>query len=163
MINLLFILIVAIVLCFAFVCFYGAPFVPTRKKWAEKALEMVKLGKDDLVVDLGSGSGTILKMLSKKGVRSIGYEINPLLWILSKARFMFVRCTNVKLANFWAQNLPNDATVVYVFAVARDAKRLEEYFETQSRKRQFSVITFGFRLPSKKNIKQTDGAFLYKF
>ena len=163
MINLPYVLGVLIILSFASVCFFGAPFVPTRRKWAKEALGMVKFGKDDLVVDLGSGSGTILKLLSKRGIKSVGYELNPLLWVISKIRFMFVNLVEVKLTNFWTQDLPEETSVVYVFAVTRDADRLVKYFNNQSKQRRFVVITFGLELPTKKNIKHTNGAFLYKF
>lgn len=163
MINLFYILGVLIILSFAFVCFFGAPFVPTRKKWAKEALDMVELSDKDLVVDLGSGTGTILKLLDDKIIPSIGYEMNPILWFMSKVRFMFSKNVNVKLSNFWKQDLPEKTTVVYVFAIVRDARKLEEYFKNQSKNRQIKVITFGFELPNKKSLKHTKGAFLYQF
>ena len=163
MINTIFFLVVAIILCFAWVCFFGAPFVPTRKKWAQEALNLVKLTKDDFVVDLGSGSGTILKILSNQRIRSVGYELNPILWVISKIRFIFSNFARVELANFWKQDLPKQTTVVYVFAVVRDAKKLEKYFTRQSQNSSIKVITFGFKLPNKNVIKRTNGAFLYQF
>lgn len=163
MINLLYILGVIIILSFAFVCFFGAPFVPTRKKWAKEALGMVKLSGQDLVIDLGSGNGTILRLLEKQNVKSIGYEINPILWLISKIRFLFSKTANVKLANFWNQNLPEKTTVVYVFALVRDKNKLEKYLKKQSKNRPIKVITFGFALPNYKSLERTKGAFLYQF
>jgi SAM-dependent methyltransferases related to tRNA (uracil-5-)-methyltransferase len=163
MTDVIYFVVIIVILCFTWVCFFGAPFVPTRKKWAQMALDLVKLTKDDFVVDLGSGSGTILRLLADQKVRSIGYEINPILWAVSKIRFVFTNLTQVEFANFWTQDLPKQTTVVYVFAVVRDANKLEKYFEKQSENRSIKVITFGFRLPNKKIIKRTKGAFLYHF
>jgi SAM-dependent methyltransferase len=156
-------LILAVVMCFAFVCFFGAPFVPTRKRWAEQALNLVKFNERDLVVDLGSGSGTILKLLARRGVRSIGYELNPIMWLISKVRFLTTDLASVKFGNFWRQDLPKNTTLVYVFAVVRDAEKLEKYLAKQAKGRKLKVITFGFKLPTKKVVKHTKGAFLYQF
>jgi hypothetical protein len=151
-----------VVLSFAWVCFFGAPFVPTRKRWAEAALELAEIKKSDLVVDLGSGSGTILKILSAAGVRSVGFELNPILWVVSSLRFWFTGLATVRLANFWRRDLPVGTTVVYVFAVVRDAAKLEKYLTKQSQG-GLKVITFGFELPTKKVVKRAGGGFLYQF
>jgi hypothetical protein len=161
--DFLYILGVLVVLSFAWVCFFGAPFVPTRKRWARAALELAEIKKSDLVVDLGSGSGTILKILSEGGVRSVGFELNPILWVVSSLRFWFTDLATVRLANFWRQDLPKGTTVVYVFAVVRDAAKLEKYLATQSKRGSLRVITFGFELPTKKTVKRAGGGFLYQF
>jgi SAM-dependent methyltransferase len=163
MIDLIYILVLAVVLCFAAVCFVGAPFVPTRKKWAAEALKLVDFDKNDLAVDLGSGSGTVLKLLADQGVRSVGYELNPILWLVSKLRFWGNDLAKVKFINFWVQDLPSETTVVYVFAVVRDAKKLEKHFTNQAKNKKLKVITFGFELPVKKPVKRTKSAFLYQF
>jgi hypothetical protein len=124
---------------------------------------LVKFGEDDLVVDLGSGSGTILRLLAARGVRSVGYELNPILWLVSKLRFLTSDLASVRLGNFWRRDLPADTTLVYVFAVVRDAEKLEKYLENQARGKKLKAITFGFELPSKKAARHTRGAFLYQF
>ena len=161
MISLIYIVGVLVVLSFAYVCLFGAPFVPTRKLWAQQALGLARLTQRDLVVDLGSGSGTILGLLAAMGVRSVGYELNPLLWAWSRLKFIGSRLVTVKFANFWRQELPAGTTLVYVFALQRDAGKLVKYFKRQNR--PLKVITFGFELPREKAIKQTTGAFLYQF
>ncbi|MDR3125841.1 MAG: hypothetical protein LBU20_02110 [Candidatus Nomurabacteria bacterium] len=163
MIDWLGVLTVLVVCSFAAVCFFGAPFVPTRRKWAQQALELAKLGDRDLVVDLGSGSGTILRILAERRIRAVGFELNPILWLVSKLRFLKNNFIQVRLRNFWRQDLPAGTTAVYVFALTRDARKLEEYFLKQAQKSGFSVITFGFELPTKKAAKHTKGAFLYNF
>jgi hypothetical protein len=155
--------LIVVVLCFALVCFFGAPFVPTRKKWAKSALGLVKLSQRDLVVDLGSGSGTVLAQLARQKVPSIGYELNPILWAISKLRFLTNDLVRVELKNFWLQNLPAKTSVVYVFALERDAAKLEKYLEQQSNEQPLKVITFGFELPTRTPTKKTQGAFLYQF
>jgi SAM-dependent methyltransferase len=154
-------------ICFGFVCFFGAPFVPTRKKWAEDALDLVKLKHSDTVVDLGSGNGSILNLIASRGAKAVGYEINPVLCLWSLlATLRFSKRTKIYWRNFWRQDLPSETTIVYVFAVMRDAEKLESYLRRQADKvsaKKLQVVTFGCWLPNSKPVKQTDGAALYDF
>lgn len=53
-------------------------YVPTPNDVVAKMLEMAKVGKDDVVYDLGCGDGRILVTAAKKyGCKGIGYEIHP--------------------------------------------------------------------------------------
>ncbi|HEU4716091.1 MAG TPA: hypothetical protein VFS14_04660, partial [Candidatus Saccharimonadales bacterium] len=64
----------AVVLLFGFVVFRGAPYVPSHKKDVAIAFEeLYEVGKNDVVVDVGSGDGIILRMAAKRGARAVGY------------------------------------------------------------------------------------------
>ena len=86
------ILIVLAVIFLAVVGFgviFGAPFVPTRKIWIREALDLANIRKNDTVVDLGSGNGEVLKMAISAGAKkAVGYEINPILVLWSRLRFL---------------------------------------------------------------------------
>lgn len=164
--ELLLALVIIVVVCFAFVCFIGSPFVPTRKKWAEEALKLIKLNKDDIVVDLGAGNGKILRLLSEKEIKSIGYEINPILVVLAKVHLFRNKYAKIKIKNYWKIDLPKQTTVVYAFMVERDAKKLEEYLSQQAKMvntAELKLITFGFSLPNQKPVKRTSSSSLYIF
>lgn len=54
-------------------------FVPTPQDVVDKMLEMAKVGKGDLIYDLGCGDGRIVVTAARKyGCRAIGYDIDPL-------------------------------------------------------------------------------------
>jgi hypothetical protein len=54
------------------------PYVPTPDHVVERMLELAGTGKDDLVLDMGSGDGRIVVMAAKKfGARARGVEIDP--------------------------------------------------------------------------------------
>jgi SAM-dependent methyltransferase len=167
MIEIIVAILMILLVCFGVVCFFGAPFVPTRRVWAEQALDLAKLRQSDLVVDLGSGSGTILKLVAQRGARAVGYEINPILYLWSRlATARYAALVKLRLSNFWRSDLPSETTVVYVFAVMRDAKKLEVYFQNQAQKiaaPHLKVITFGCWLPDIKPAKKSQGAALYVF
>ena len=55
-----------------------APYVPTPWHVVDRILDEVRLTRDDVVYDLGSGDGRILVRAAKRlGARGVGYEINP--------------------------------------------------------------------------------------
>jgi cyclopropane fatty-acyl-phospholipid synthase-like methyltransferase len=53
-------------------------YVPTEIEVVEKMLDMAKVGKDDVVYDLGCGDGRIVAVAAKKfGARGVGVDIDP--------------------------------------------------------------------------------------
>jgi cyclopropane fatty-acyl-phospholipid synthase-like methyltransferase len=53
-------------------------YVPTEVEVVEKMLDMAKVGKDDVVYDLGCGDGRIVAIAAKKfGARGVGVDIDP--------------------------------------------------------------------------------------
>jgi SAM-dependent methyltransferase len=54
------------------------PFEPTPPKVVDKMLEMAKVGKDDVLYDLGSGDGRIVVTAAKRfGARGVGIDLDP--------------------------------------------------------------------------------------
>lgn len=54
------------------------PYVPTPQPVVDRMLELAKVGKDDVVYDLGSGDGRIVITAAKKyGARGVGFDLNP--------------------------------------------------------------------------------------
>lgn len=54
------------------------PYVPTPQAAVEKMLEVAKVGKDDIVYDLGCGDGRIVITAAKKfGCKAVGIDIDP--------------------------------------------------------------------------------------
>jgi hypothetical protein len=53
-------------------------YVPTPQQVVDKMLEMAEVGKDDYVVDLGSGDGRIPITAAKKfGINAMGVDLDP--------------------------------------------------------------------------------------
>jgi SAM-dependent methyltransferase len=56
-------------------------YVPTPLPVVERMLELARVGKDDVVYDLGSGDGRIPIVAAQRyGARGVGIEINPV-WV----------------------------------------------------------------------------------
>ncbi|MGE5327872.1 MAG: hypothetical protein ACM3KH_00905, partial [Thiobacillus sp.] len=101
---------------FSFMVFFGAPYVPSRPSFIRQAFdELYSLSDKDVLVDIGSGDGSVLREASRRGSRAVGYEINPLLVILSKLISGKDKKVQVVLTDFWRSHLPKDTTVIYLF------------------------------------------------
>lgn len=154
-----------IILGFGFVAFFGAPYVPSRRRYIERAFEQLyRLTADDVLVDVGSGDGIVLRVAAKKGARAIGYEIHPILVLVSRllARGKTIR---VELANFWHVSLPPDTTIVYAFAVSRDGKRLIQRMQHEADRlqRDLKLMCYASPLPGMKADKSFEAYHLYTF
>lgn len=54
------------------------PYVPTPQPVVDAMLEVAKVGKNDVLYDLGSGNGIIVNTAAQKfGTRGVGIDINP--------------------------------------------------------------------------------------
>ena len=107
MIEILVFVLVVLVLMFGFVIFFGAPYLPTLKKQQQEALDLLDLQPGQLLLELGSGDGRLLRMAADRGINVIGYEINPILFLISKISCIgYGDRIQIKLANFWSVELP---------------------------------------------------------
>ncbi|MCL2037776.1 hypothetical protein FWG95_02105 [Candidatus Saccharibacteria bacterium] len=146
----------------------GAPFVPTRKIWIDDAMKLAKVSADDVIVDLGSGDGAVLKQALKKGAkRAIGYEVNPLLVWWSRLRLKkFGKRAVVLNQNFFHEKLPRDTTVIYLFQVDKVLKKIPRFIEKQRANlttKKLRVVCFGFALPDLEPKQKRGGMNLYEF
>ena len=76
---MIFAAIAAVVLLFGFVAFTGAPYVPSRRRDLQKAFdELYQLKKTDMLVDIGSGDGVVLRETNRHGARTISYKLQQI-------------------------------------------------------------------------------------
>ncbi len=139
-------IISVIVVLFGGIVLVGAPYVPTHQKELSTAFDrLYPLSKNDSVVDIGSGDGRVLRAASARGARAVGYELNPVLWALSRALSFGDRRVKVVLRDAWSATFPDDTTVVYAFAVGRDAKRLLKTVSREATRlgRPLTLICYG--------------------
>lgn len=159
--------IVAIVFCaFGFVVFRGAPYVPSHRRYARLALtKLYRLKRSDVLVDLGSGDGIILRLAAKSGARAVGYELNPILVLISRLLARGDRRQTTKLADMWLVDFPAETTVVYVFSVSRDADKLTAKLRAHANthSHQLWCITYGAGLGGEEPVKKLHAHSLYLF
>jgi hypothetical protein len=155
-----------VVIVFGFVVFFGAPYVPSQRKYIRRAFEkLYTVGENDVVVDIGSGDGVVLRAAREKGARAIGFEINPILVFISRLLSRKDKKVSVVLANFWLTPLPNDTTLVYIFSVSRDSKKLiaKMQFEANRLGRAIRLMSHAVPLPGIQPEAQFEAYHLYVF
>ena len=158
----------AVFIAFGFVVVRGAPYVPSHRKYARLALtKLYRLKTSDVLVDLGSGDGTVLRLATKLGAaQAIGYELNPILvaisWLLARGD----KKQRTVLADMWLSEFPAETTVVYVFSVTRDSEKLTKKLQkhADAHGRELWCITYGAGLAAdKKPVKKLHAHQLYHF
>jgi hypothetical protein len=158
----LFIIAVLLVLTFSFVVLFGAPFLPTLKGKTSEALDLLDLQPGQIILELGSGDGRILRAAAERGIISIGYELNPLLVLWSRLKHWKYRALiTVHWGNYWRHKLPlTDG--IYVFLLNPYMEKLNKKIEQEITK-PVKLVSFAFAVPNKKPVKEHNGLMLYKY
>lgn len=155
-----------IIFLFGLAAFTGAPYVPTKPKDAERVFrELYRLGKEDVLVDIGSGDGMMLRSAARHGATAIGYEINPLLVLIS--RLLSLRDARVKIhfGDYWRANFPDSTTVVYTFGETRDIAKMAKKVQREANRlgRRIAFISYVFEVPGVKREGAAGMHYLYYF
>lgn len=138
------------------------PYVGANKKRIDTIIKLASIKPGQTVIDLGSGDGRLLIAAARKGARSIGYEINPLLIALTLFHSNFAGLVNqveVKNQSLWKADL-KVADVIFIYALKKSMAKFE-HFIYQGAIKGTRVVVNTNPFPSKKPIKSANGIFLY--
>jgi SAM-dependent methyltransferase len=159
-----YLVIVVLVVFFlsSFVIIFGAPYVPTLSAQRKNALDLLDLKPGQTLYELGSGDGSLLVEAAARGIRAVGYELNPLLVMLAKLRGLKHRgLVSVRWSNFWKADL-GQADGVFIFQMDRSMKRLEAKI-LKDKKGSLKVASHAFKIPGKNPARQKGAVFLYEY
>lgn len=94
---------------------------------------------------LAPGDGVVLRE-AKTAMTAIGYELQPLLVLISRWLSRHDEKVSVQLANFWRTPLLDETTVVYLFGDGRDIAKMVQYlqYETNRLGRDIWLLSYGF-------------------
>lgn len=138
-----------VIICFGFVVLRGAPYVPTHKKWVDRAIDLVPAG--GTIVDLGCGDGIMLLAAARAGRKALGVELNPILAAIAWLRTMgHHRAIKVRMGDFWRLRLPDDTQAVFVFLAGPFMHKLEAHLQREATRldRDLILVSYGFSLPN---------------
>lgn len=158
-------LIGALALVFGFVVFFGAPYVPTRRADLAAAFdELYPLKTGEVVVDIGSGDGVVLRQAALRGAHAVGYELNPILVWVSRWLSRHQPQVRVELADFWRVTLPDDTTLVYTFGETRDIGRMYQKVQQEATRlgRPLYFMSYAFSVPDIKELRKDRSFYLYR-
>jgi len=145
----LFFAVVIFLLAFGCIVFFGAPYVPAKLPAVRAALDnLYTLQSSDLLLDLGSGDGRVIREAARRGARAVGFELNPILVAIGKIVCRRQPNATNTVANIWTKAFPDQTTIVYVFCVSRDTKRLVDKIQKEATRlgRPIYVLSFAIEL-----------------
>ena len=154
------------ILLFGLIVFRGAPYVPSQKRYVRQAFdELYPLGIKDVLVDVGSGDGIVLRLAAERGAQAIGYELNPLLVIISRWLSRYDDCISVRLVDFWLTPLPETTTVVYAFTATPYIKKMINKMQNEANRlqRPLRYISYGNVLTGLEADATLGAYYLYTF
>ena len=158
---LLLIVILLVLIGFAVSGPLGAPWVPARKKDIQGIIDDMKLRPGQTYIELGCGDGRLVKAAAINGAIAIGYEINPVLFIIATIRNLRQRDAHIRLGNFWNKDL-SAADVVMAFLMPKFMDRLQGKAASELRAGS-RLVCYIFALPDKKPAVKRHHWFIYKY
>jgi len=159
------VLIIGVIAIFLFagVVAFGAPYLPTLSTRVSDAIELLDLKPGQTMLELGCGDGRLLRAAAKQGIKSIGYELNPVLVIYAKlASFKYRKLVSVRWANYWVTDWPK-ADGMYVFLLNPYMSKLHKKVVQYSKGRSFRLVSFAFKITEMQVAKEKDSMFLYVY
>jgi SAM-dependent methyltransferase len=157
-------LLLALVVLLLYSLLRGAPYVPTKRRDIDTALDMMNLKAGDTVVDLGSGDGGVLKAAAERGYAAVGYEINPLLVLLTRWRLRKYHDARVVFGDFRLLQLPDDTRAIYIFSAGAFINSMGEYLKREVGRmgHPVTVVSYGFKLPGEKPVASKGPLYQYR-
>ena len=146
--------------------FFGAPYVPSLRRDIKSLFdEFTPVAKGDVVLDIGSGDGIVLREVSRRGAKAVGYEIHPLFVGISKLLSLGDRRVVVRWVNAWVAPFPDDVTLIYAFAVGRDGAKLSKKVQREANRlgRPLTIVCYGNPLPGRTPARSFEAYHLYSF
>lgn len=154
-INLLVLLLILLLLIFLFVNFlfsiiYRCPFVPSKKVVHEKAIEIAGIKNRDVVYDLGCGDARFLIAVASKfkGIKCVGYEISPFLYLLAKIKTRRYKNIKIIFGNFFKKDI-SEADIIFCYLLPSIMKKLEKKILKEIKK-SLRVVSQDFSFPNIK-------------
>jgi 16S rRNA A1518/A1519 N6-dimethyltransferase RsmA/KsgA/DIM1 with predicted DNA glycosylase/AP lyase activity len=156
------IVVIVLVISFGGVLLFGAPYLPTLSKQVDIALTLSGLEPGDTLIELGCGDGRVVLAAAKRGIKVIGYELNPFLALCSCLRTWRHR-KDVKIiwGNFWTAEWP-EAQAVFTFLLARYMSRLDKKM-LKLKNKPTRLVSFAFEVPEKKAVASKMGIYVYDY
>ena len=155
--------VIILVLLFGMVVLFGAPYLPTMRAQTSAALDLLALKKGQTLLELGCGDGRVLKAAARRGLKAVGYELNPLLVIIARLHtWQYRQQVRVIWGNYWLNDWPK-ADGIFTFLLDRYMKRLDKTITQKYKGKKVKLVSVAFQIPDKKPTKTLAGVFLYQY
>lgn len=156
-------IVVIVVLLFGFVVVLGGPpYLPTKRRQIDAALDLLNLKPGQTLLELGSGDGRVLQAAAKRGLKAVGIELNPLLVLVSRLyTWRYRKQVRVMWGDYLRTTWPI-AQGIFAFLIPRHMAKVDKRVAEHAAK-PVRLASFAFAIPNKKAEKQKNGVFLYNY
>ncbi len=158
-------LIAGLVLIFGFVVLFGAPYLPTKRRQIELALDMLNAKKGQSLLELGAGDGRMVLAAAKRGLQVTAYELNPLLCLVIAIRaWRYRRQVKVICGNYWYTDWPK-SDYIFVFLLDRYMSRLDKKViqKRNQWRAPIKLASFVFRIPGRQAAAEKEAVYIYDY
>lgn len=165
-ISFLLLLILVGFFIYIFDAFLDLPYVATKRSKVVTIIELASIKNKETAVDLGSGDGRLLFAAAQKGAFAIGYEVNPMLVVISKFHAQIKGLgdkISVKKTSLWKADLKL-ADVIFVYARQGTMQKMEDFVYKNAKKGSRIIVNTDLTkpFPTKKPVKSENGIYLYR-
>jgi SAM-dependent methyltransferase len=124
----------------------GAMFTSTARIKIRTFLDAVPMKETDFLLDVGCGDGRVLREAVRRyGVRCLGFEINPVAYVMARILCMGSDHIRIRWGNFWKADL-HEADVVFCYLFPDVMVRLADKLASELRPGA-RVVSCNFPLP----------------
>jgi len=141
----------------------GAFYYPSKEDSVQTMIKSAKPKPKDVLIDLGSGDGRIIIAAAKMGIKSIGYELDPILVHKSRQKIEQLKLSHlakIEFKNFWKADFKH-ADIVCIYQFPQYIKKLEKVF--QKNHHPLTVISNRYQFPNQKPYLVKNEVYFYKF
>lgn len=155
-------IVLIVALAFGAGALLGAPYLPILGRDVDQLLDLADLKPGQHLIDLGSGDGKLLKAAAKRGIYATGYEINPILFIISQINCWPWRShIKIHLSDFWQIKWP-PAEAIYVFLIGRYMVRLDAKAQVDITT-PTKLVSYVFEIPNRVPVRSTKNSYVYLY
>jgi cyclopropane fatty-acyl-phospholipid synthase-like methyltransferase len=143
--------------------FTGAHYVPSSDPRMERMLRLAGVRAGDRFIDIGSGNGKLVIAAAKLGAEAVGYELNPVMVLISRAHIRKAGLSDtakIYWRDFWRYNL-SDFDVVTVYGIPHIMGMLERKLQRELASGS-RVVSNAFPCPTWPCVEQEGGVYLYR-
>jgi len=125
----------------------GAMFVPTPSVMIMRLMDALDFSVFENIRELGTGDGRFMAAIEKRyGVRVIGYEINPIAYLMTRIRIQFLGLgSRVFYRDFWREDF-SDVDCIYCYLFVDIMPRLGEKLDRELPRGAY-VFSANFPIP----------------
>jgi hypothetical protein len=160
-------LVVAVGVYLVFFVFFplgrGAIYDPSSSEETRQMAELADIRAGEKAADLGSGDGRVVIALAMKGAEAHGYEVNPVLVVISRRNIRRLGLSGrafIHWGNFWRRSLSryNLVTVFQVgFVMARLEAKLKRELPPGAR-----IVSHYWRFPGLRPERTNGSIYRYR-